>query len=127
MPDVLDVTAYRATAYEAAGAVVRIGRRSAAATALLRRMGVAQAGFVTAWNPMSRRTPPGRNARMQRRLHEMTRGLPRAEGHGRARGWCEAHLLLGADPRRLRVIARRFRQAAIVVLRRGAPARLILL
>jgi hypothetical protein len=119
--------AYARTDYEAAGAVARIGRRSAAVDALLRRLGVRQGGFVTAWNPYSRRRPGGWNARMQAALRRATRRLPGADGHGRGRGWAEAHRLVGADPRRLAVIARRFRQAGIVVVRQGAPARLVLL
>lgn len=116
--------AYAGTAYEAAGAVARIGRRSPGMDALLRRMGVRQGGFVTAWNPFSHARPEGWNRRMQRHLHAATRRLPTATGQGRGRGWAEDHLLVGADPRRVRQLARRFRQAAFVTVRRGAPARL---
>lgn len=119
------LAAYRRTEYEAAGAVARIGRRGAAVDALLRRLGAREGAFVTAWNPLSRRTPPGRNARMMARLREAARGLPSAEGEGRGRGWSERHLLLAADPRRAAVLARRFRQNAIVAVRVGAPARLV--
>ena len=119
--------AYRATAYEAAGAVARLGRRSPAVESLLAGWGLRQGGFVSAWNPFSRRMPPGWNHRLHARLVEASRRLPGASGHGRARGWQEAHMLLGADPRRLAVLGRRFRQEAIVVLRRGTPARLWLL
>lgn len=119
--------AYRATDYEAGGAVARLGRRSAAVDAVLARLGRAQGAFVTAWNPFSRAMPWGWNDRMGRRLHEATRRLPRAEGWGRAPGWGEQHLLLATDPRRAAVIARRFRQNAIVVVRRGQKARLKLL
>lgn len=119
--------AYRRTAYEAADAVARIGSRSAAVDALLRRLGARQGGFVTAWNPYSRRMPEGWNARMQARLRAAARRLPAAEGEGRGRGWRERHLLLAGDPRRLAVLARRFRQNAIVLVRLGAPARLLAL
>lgn len=119
--------AYRRSRYEAAGAVARIGRRSAALDALLRRLGARQGGFVTAWNPWSRPMPPGWNARMLARLRQAARRLPAAEGHGGDGRWREAHLLLAADPRRIAVLARRFRQAAIVTLRVGQPARLRLL
>ncbi len=121
------LAAYRRTKYEAAGAVARVGKRSAAVEALLRRLGAREGAFVTAWNPLSRRTPPGRNARMMARLREATRRLPAAEGEGRGRGWSERHLLLAADPRRAAALARRFRQNAIVAVRIGAPARLVLL
>ena len=40
--------AYRRTEYEAAGAIARIGRRSAAVDALLARLGARQGAFVTA-------------------------------------------------------------------------------
>ena len=119
--------AYRRTAYEAAGAVARIGQRSAAVDGLLRRLGGGgrQGGaFVTAWNPRSHRMPHGWNERMQARLRQAARRLPRAEGWGRGRGWAEHTLLLAADPRRAAALARRFRQNAIVVVRQGAPARL---
>ncbi|MDO9707195.1 DUF3293 domain-containing protein [Paracraurococcus lichenis] len=119
--------AYRRSRYEAAGAVARIGGRSPAVDALLRRLGARAGGFVTAWNPASRRMPPGWNRRMLPRLRAAARRLPMAEGWGGDGPWREWHLLLGGDPRRVAVLARRFRQAAIVTVRRGAPARLVLL
>lgn len=121
------LAAYRRTDYEAGGAVARIGRRSAAVDGLLRRLGAREGAFVTAWNPCSRRMPPGWNARMMARLRAASRRLPSAEGEGRGRGWSERHLLLAADPRRAAVLARRFRQNAMVAVRVGAPARLVLL
>ncbi len=120
--------AYARTDYEAAGAVARPGRRSAAVDALLRRLGGRRGGFVTAWNPFSRRMPAGWNARLQARLRAAARGIPHAEGWGRARrrgdagAWAERHLLLVADPRRIAVLARRFRQRAILLVRLGGPA-----
>lgn len=119
--------AYRRTEYEAAGAVIRVGGRSPALDALLRRLGARQGGFVTAWNPYSRPMPRGWNERMQARLRQTARRLPGAEGWGRARGWAEHNLLLAADPRRVAVLARRFRQNAIVAVRRGGPGRMVLL
>ena len=121
------LAAYGRTEYEAAGAVARVGKRGAAVDALLRRLGAREGAFVTAWNPLSRRTPPGRNARMMARLREAARRLPSAEGEGRGRNWSERHLLLAAGPRRAAVLARRFRQNAILAVRTGAPARLVLL
>jgi hypothetical protein len=119
--------AYHRSAYEAAGAIARIGRRSAAVDALLRRLGARQGGFVTAWNPCSRRIPEGRNARMLERLRAAAHRLPLAEGWGGTPAWRERHLLIAADPRRIAGLARRFRQNAIVTVRSGAPARLVLL
>jgi hypothetical protein len=119
------LAAYRRTDYEAGGAVARVGRRSAAVDALLRRLGAREGAFVTAWNPWSRRMPPGWNARMTARLRQAARRLPSAEGEGRGRGWSERHLLVAADGRRAAALARRFRQNAVVVARAGTPARLV--
>lgn len=116
--------AYARTEYEAGGAVARLGRRSPGIDAVLRRLGARQGGFVTAWNPVSRPMPEGWNRRMQARLLETTRRLPRASGQGRGRGWAEEHLLIAADPRRAWRLAQRFRQQAIVTVRIGAPAQL---
>lgn len=121
------IAAYRRTTYEAAGARARIGRRSAAVDALLARLGAGEGAFVTAWNPFSRRMPRGWNDRMLARLRYAARRLPRAEGVGGAGGWEERHLLIGGDPRRIVVLGRRFRQVAVVAVRRGRPARLVLL
>ena len=123
--------AWRGTAYEAAGAVARVGRRSASLDGLLSRLRMRQGGFVTAWNPHGHRMPLRWNQRMQARLCEAARRLPAAAGHGTGRtsgsGWKEAHLLLGGGPGRLVVLARRFRQAGVVLVRQGQPARLLLL
>jgi hypothetical protein len=119
--------AYAASAYEASGAVAWVGRRSAAVDALLRRLGARQGGFVTAWNPFSRRMPRGWNDRMQARLRVAARRLPAAEGWGGNSDWKEQHLLLAADPRRIAMLARRFRQNAILAVQLGRPARLVLL
>nr|WP_255575370.1 DUF3293 domain-containing protein [Caldovatus aquaticus] len=119
--------AWRTTAYEAGGAVARIGRRDAAVDRLLRRLGARQGAFVSAWNPRARRLPNGCNARRHALLRAAARRLPFAEGWGRGRGWAERHLLIAGDPRRLAVLARRFGQYGIVAVRRGAPARLVLL
>ncbi len=132
--------AYLRTDYEAAGAVARIGRRSRAVDAVLRRLrpGIArpEGAFVTAWNPRSRPRPRGWNERALARLREAAARLPGEEGWGgaadpiagrrapAARRWAERHLLLAADPRRVGVLARRFGQHAIVLVRAGAPARL---
>jgi hypothetical protein len=119
--------AYRRTSYTAEGASVAIGRRSAATDALLGEMAARDGGFVTAWNPLSRRMPDGWNRRMQRALIAHTRRLPFATGHGIGHGWSEEHLFVAISSRRLLVLARRFRQLGIVVVGRGRPARLVLL
>lgn len=119
--------AYRRSDYEAAGAVARVGRRSAAIDAWLARLGARQGGFVSAWNPFSRRMPRGWNDRMDARLREAARRLPAIEGWGGTAEWKERHLLVAGDPRRVAVLARRFRQNAIVAVRIGLAARLVLL
>jgi peptidoglycan/xylan/chitin deacetylase (PgdA/CDA1 family) len=128
-PDPALLGAYRRTDYTAGEgpgpAVTRIGRRSASTDALLRRMGARQGAFVTAWNPYSQPMPRGWNDRMLARLREAARRLPFAEGWGHGRGWSERHLLIAADPRRVRRLARRFRQHAIIAVRIGAPARMV--
>lgn len=117
--------AFRATAYEAEGAVARVGRRSPAMDALLARAGAQPAGFITAWNPCSRAMPFGWNDRMQDRLRQAVAGRVIGEGWGRGRHWAEHHLLVALPPARLRVIARRFRQHAIVVVAPRQAARLL--
>lgn len=120
--------AYARTAYTAetpAGpAVARLGRRSAAVDAVLRALGSREGAFVTAWNPFSRPMPDGWNRRMQGRLRAAARRQHWLDGRGIGRGWSEDHLLLAGDPRRAWRLALRFRQAAIVAVRIGAPARL---
>jgi len=117
--------AFARTGYEAFGITCRIGTRSAAMDRFLRAGRWPSAGFVTAWNPFSRRMPQGWNARLQARLREAARGRVLAEGWGRGRGWAEHHLLIAGDPRCLARLAWRFRQHAIVVLVPGRAARLL--
>lgn len=122
------IRAYRETRYEAEGAVARIGRRSAAIDAVLMALGSRQGAFLTGWNPGSRRHPPGLNRRWMRALiGQMGPRLRHALGNGGWRNWWEEHALLAADPRRCAVLARRYRQRAMVVVRRGQPARLVIL
>ena len=115
------IRAFRATSYEAEGVVARIGRRSRAMDALLR----GPAAFITAWNPYSRPMPFGWNDRMQARLREAVAGRVIGEGVGRGRAWAEHHLLVAGPPARIRVVARRFRLHAIVIVAPGRPARLL--
>ena len=114
--------AYRSTRYAAEGVAVFVGRRSVAMDVLLRRSGVRVGVFVTAWNPMSRRMPDGWNVRRQRALLERLRRLALLSGEGFWRGWQEAHVLVLADPARVRHLARTFRQAAVMVVRVGRAA-----
>jgi hypothetical protein len=117
--------AYRRTRYSTAGMVVRIGWR--APDRLFAQVGAREAVFITAWNPRSRRMPLGWNSRMQRRLGEWLRRFVVVPADGTLGRWHEAHLLVAADLRRMLRIARIFRQLGLVMLRRGQPARLLLL
>jgi hypothetical protein len=117
--------AYRRTRYSAAGVVVRIGR--CMPDALFAQIGAREAVFVTAWNPRSRRMPSGWNARMQQRLAERLRRFVVVPADGTLGRWHEAHLLVAADVRRMLRMARVFRQFGVVAVRRGRPARLVLL
>ena len=116
--------AYRATRYEADGVTVFVAHRSPAMDALLRRHGARVGVFVTAWNPMSRRMPAGWNVRMQRALGERLRRVTVLPAEGAWRGWREAHLLVLGDPTRMRVLARLFRQQAVVAVRVGHATKL---
>lgn len=112
--------AYRATDYAAGGIAARIGWRVAG---LDWRVAV----FLTAWNPYSRRMPDGWNRRMQACLRGWLRGRTVLAGTGTLGRWREEMLLVALDPARAMVLARRFRQRGIVVVRRGQPARLVIL
>jgi hypothetical protein len=118
-------TAYRGTIYGVGRVGVRIGAAAPALDALLDPHGARGAAFVTAWNPFSRRMPEGWNERMLGRLREAARRWVIGEGWGTGRRWRERHLLVVGDPRRLRALARRFRQTAIVVVAPRRSARLV--
>lgn len=107
---------YRDTLYRVGNHDIRIGRRSPLAGVLM-----------TAWNPMSRRMPSGWNHRMQTRLRQRLRRWRVTAGNGGLRAWHEDHLLVTADPRLCRTLARLFRQRSIVVLRPRQPVRLCVL
>lgn len=121
------VRAYRRTTYRAGEAVVRVGHRCAALDALLARHHAGCAVFVTAWNPYSHPMRDGWNRRMQARLRQRLRRcvvLPACGGLGR---WREDHFLVLAPLPPVARWGRIFRQNAVVVIRRGGPARLHLL
>lgn len=122
---------WRQTVYEAAGEGVRLGCRSRGLDALLRCAGVREAAFVGAWNPFSRPHPRRWNDAMLNRLRGLAQRARIAvlDGRGSASrpAWCEHHLLLLGDGRRALVLARRFRQHAILRVRVGAPTHLLVL
>jgi hypothetical protein len=82
---------------------------------------------VTAWNPRSRRMPDGWNQRMQRRLRQCLHRFAVRDAEGSLHRWREEMLLVAGDPRPVIRLAMRFRQRAVVILRRGQRARLRLL
>ena len=119
--------AYQQTRYVAGGIEIRIGRRNKVMDAWLAGRGARSGVLLTAWNPRSRRMPPGWNARMQRRLRELLHRVPSAAADGAWRRWHEEHLLvMRPTPWAVRVAAR-FRQCGVVAVQRGRPARLIVL
>ena len=121
------LAAYRRTQYSAARIEISIGRRSAAMDALLARHAARVGVFVTAWNPMSHRMPIGWNRRMQRCLQERLRGCASLPADGSFRSWREAHFLVLREIRWVLRLARVFRQRAVVVVRPGRAACLVIL
>lgn len=116
--------AYRASTYTAGRVVARVGQRPDGVTG---RWAGRDLVLLSACNPGGRRLPDGWNRRMMDRLRETLRGTDHADGEGRLGRWSEPLLLAAMSPRRGLVLARRFRQNAVVVLRDYRPARLLLL
>jgi hypothetical protein len=119
--------AYRRTRYTAGDIDICIGRRNRAMDAWLADHGAQTGVLITAWNPRSRRMPRGWNGRMQRQLVEHMHRCVCVAADGRLRRWHEAQLLVIFPQRRAERIALRFRQRAIVVVKRRHPVRLIVL
>ncbi len=117
--------AYRLTCYRVGDAEIRIGRR--VPDVLFERLATPTGTLLTAWNPLSRRMPTAWNERMQRQLRCQLRRLVALDAEGSLHSWHEAMLLAGGPPQPVIRLARRFRQRAVVQLRRGAKAQLILL
>ena len=119
---------YRLSRYEAGGAVLRVGTP---ATGLDPRWEAALRGrglvLLSACNPGGRRRPDGWNDRMMRRLEDALRRVPHALGHGRLGRWSEALVLAALDPREGIVLARRFRQNAIIIIARDRRVKLRIL
>ena len=116
--------AYGATAYRAAGAAFRIGRRSQMLDGLLDGLNAREAVLITAWNPRSRRLSAAGNARLMAQLHAALRRRPTYPAESGAGRWTEAQFLVACPAGWAAVVARRFRQNAIVVLRPGQAPRL---
>lgn len=116
--------AYRRTVYRAGGVVVRVGRRSASAETWMARHGMHEAWFVGAWNPFSRKMPRRWNDAAHARLRREVRVFE--EGDGTLGRWSERMLLVAEEVATIRRWMRRYRQAAVVHVPRGRPARLVL-
>ena len=106
---------------------MRIGARSPAAQTLLANHRAREAVLISAWNPMSRPMPTGWNMRAQHRLTQRLRRVQVIEAEGCWRSWREEHVLVFGPAAPAIVLARRFRQRAVVLLRPNGFARLLLL
>jgi hypothetical protein len=110
---------------------IRCGERSAEVDRLLERHGFQHWAFVTACNPRSRRLDDDENAARMRRLRATleTAGHVILPGLGAARdgSWPEEQslLVLGMPEAEAVRLGADFGQHAIVVGRRGEPARLV--
>ena len=104
---------------------IRIGQHSAALDRLIISNGATTATYVTAFNPGSRQRGRNANLAAHRRLVALVRRLGwrhlAAEGRDPTGVWPgEASLLVfGLSAAAARQLGRRFRQNAIVVIRRG--------
>jgi hypothetical protein len=131
------VAAYRATDYvvHSSGGIVviQIGHRSLAVDRLLARMHARSAAFVTAWNPSSRRLSFEANkhwgCELKRYLSVHGFAFLEGEGRGQTEEWPPEPSILtfGISRTEASTIGRRFRQNAIVYVRRGRPAELVML
>jgi hypothetical protein len=117
--------AYRKSRYSVAGVDLAVGRRSSGLDGLLAGIGVRDAVLITAWNPRSRRMPLLWNERMMAALRLRLGETTALPAYNEWRGWAEAQFLVPGDKRRLAVLGRLFRQAALVELRRGQGVRLM--
>jgi len=136
MDDAL-LAAYQATDYRvrlARGgwATIRIDQPLPAE--LLHLAGNRPWGFITAWNPRSRPTPPAQNRAALTVLLTLLRALPETiaihPGRGVSRDgrWKEPSLwVIGPDTPSLDALARHFRQLGYVHGQGSAPARLRLM
>jgi hypothetical protein len=132
------IAAYRGTRYAVLGpdggtlAEARVDRHEPAVDAVLDARGATSGVFITAWNPRSDPTDEDVNAeahaRMATRLHESGVAVLPHAGFGEDPAWRAEHGFFALDlsEREALQIAVDFEQNAVVVVRRGAPARLVL-
>jgi hypothetical protein len=113
--------------------VIRTGHRCAPVEHLLSRYKTRSAAFVTAWNPLGKKFSRTDNTNAQRRLLAALRlkGFPSAQGEGRGRvgNWAPEHsvLVFGLERSEAARLGRSLRQNAVVFVRTGRPAELLLL
>ncbi|MCQ8277520.1 DUF3293 domain-containing protein [Acetobacteraceae bacterium KSS8] len=115
---------YRLSTYHAGPVTARIGRVPSGMAGWGRGDALA---MLSAANPGGRRMPDGWNRRAMARLEPFLRHVPHVAGEGRLGRWGEPLVLARLPARPAAILARRFRQNAIVVLRRDRAARLVLL
>jgi hypothetical protein len=131
------VSAYRATDYVVHGngldVVIRIGYRSLIRDKLLAKMNATSGAFITAWNPFSHGLSFAANKHWDFDLKRYLsfRGVTFLEGEGRGKigEWPPepSVFALGLSRREASAIGRRYRQNAIVYMRRGGAAELVML
>ncbi len=115
---------YRLSLYQAGPVAVRIGRRPQGLPAGWRRCPLT---LLSAANPGGRRMPDAWNSRMMARLRSALRRVAHRPGEGRLGRWSEPLVLAALGVPQAAVLARRFRQNAIVRVRHGQGAVLVLL
>ena len=137
MPDAALIAAYRTTSYRIVAAdgsllaEARIDRRSGTVDSILAARGAGSGVFITGWNPRSEPTDPERNRaaheRLERALRELgTRFLDHV-GVGEDPSWSEHGVFaLDLGVTDALALARAFEQHAVVLVRSGEPARLLL-
>lgn len=127
--------AYHNTDYRVVGDLpftIRIGKRCAALEALLSTRGLAEAAFLTAWNPWSRPTCEADNIAAQTRLESDLAAAGYAvlngEGIGDGGDWPPepSLLILGITRDCATELSRAYGQNAYVHIRTGHLAELIL-
>jgi hypothetical protein len=113
--------AYARSAYEAGGLHVRIRRRPVGSWPFQSDAFV----ILGACNPGGRRATDGINARMMCALAERLRHVPSVAGRGGLGQWWEPMTGVCMPLAPARRLARVFGQNAVVLVRRGRPARLV--
>ena len=123
-PSASTLRAYRLSRYSAGDIVTYIGARPKGPRQDQGRMTLVLLG---ACNPCGRRRPDGWNARMMERLRLVLRRVRFIEASGSLGPWSESMLAAPISPRKAVVVARRFRQNAVVVISTNRRTKLVLL